>query len=144
MSSRPGFWQFHEMWVSGGPHASCRYLGQKGSGRTQRDHRSVSDGEVLFSDSTSWQEIPMILMALVSTASSSASCEAGVPAQRGEQYSIKLQMKPLYVDWSSGVPRKNFVQQRMPSMRLALEGNFEMWFAKSKSWLRVRPRSLSD
>ena len=52
--------------------------------------------------------IPMILNALVSTACSRESCEVGAPVQRGEQYSIRLWMKALYVVRSSGMPRKDF------------------------------------
>ena len=51
-----------------------------------------SDGRI---DSSSLWEIPIILKALVSTTSSWANCGAGVPAQRGEQYFIKLRMKVL-------------------------------------------------
>ena len=48
----------------------------------------------------------MIVKAFASTLSK--VCEAGEPAQRGDQYFIKLQMKALYVDRSSDVPRKDF------------------------------------
>ena len=68
----------------------------------------------------------MILKALVSMVSSQTMCEAGEPAQRGEQYSIKLQTKALYVVRSSGGLRKDFARRRMPSRQLALEANFEM------------------
>ena len=43
------------------------------------------------------QEIPIAMRALLSTASNRRRCEAGAPPQRGEQYSIKLQMKALWV-----------------------------------------------
>jgi len=50
----------------------------------------------------------MTLNALVSTVSSRTRCEAGEPAQKGEQSSAKLQMKALAGDLISGVPRKDF------------------------------------
>ena len=59
--------------------------------------------------------------------------------QSGEQYSIKLQMKALSVDRSSGVPKKDFEQWKLPSWQLVLEANFEMWFAQEISWQIVRP-----
>ena len=40
--------------------------------------------------------MPMILNALVTTAWSRERCKAGAPAQRREQYSIRLRMKALY------------------------------------------------
>ena len=65
-------------------------------------------------------------------------------AQRGEQYSIRLQPKALNVVRSSGVPRKDFARLRMLSRRLALEASLEMWLSHERSWQIVRPRSLNE
>ena len=86
----------------------------------------------------------MILEVLFSTASTWARCEAEGPAWREEQCSIKLQKMALQVERSSDVPRNDFVWWRMPSRRRASEANFEMWFDQEKSWLIVRPMSMSD
>ena len=68
-----------------------------------------------YIDLASSREIPIILKALVSMFASSAIVEAGEPTQRGEQYSMKLRMKAVYVSKSSGVPRKDFIRWKMPS-----------------------------
>jgi len=51
----------------------------------------------------------MILKALVCTASIGVRCETGTSPEEREKSSTKLHMKPLEVDLSSGVPRKDFV-----------------------------------
>ena len=72
------------------------------------DLPAVRESERPKDSASSWQ-IPMILKALVSTMSSSATSEAGAPPHWGEQYSIRLWIKKsLYMVRRSGVPRKDF------------------------------------
>ena len=52
----------------------------------------------------------MILRALLFMTSRKTKCEAVVPAQRREQYSIKLRMKAVYVVKGSDWPRKDLAK----------------------------------
>ena len=119
---------FHQKGVDCGMCVPCRNLGgkgawtwkeqrvqdQKGGGRREIKHRAVCDGK-MRDPHLHCVEIPMILKALVSKMSSRARCEAGVPSQRGEQYSIRLRMKAFSVDSRSGVRRKDLFRRRIPS-----------------------------
>ena len=111
VSSDPGFGEFHKG-VAVGLCAPCRNLwgtehkNSRGC-KTQKEAILLDtikterpptclrwESESLIDSASSWG-IPVILKALVSMMSSKARCEAGVPAQRGEQYSIELCMEAL-------------------------------------------------
>uniref|UniRef100_A0A8C4QU34 T cell activation inhibitor, mitochondrial n=1 Tax=Eptatretus burgeri TaxID=7764 RepID=A0A8C4QU34_EPTBU len=67
------------------------------------------------------KEIPMILRALLSTASRRALYESGAPAHRGEKYSIKLRMKALQVMEERGCCKLALTQLQQAEGRLALQ-----------------------
>ena len=49
-------------------------------------------------------------------------------------------MKQMEVrSWDS--PRKDFARPKMPSRRLALEANLDLWFTQQRSWLTVKSNS---
>jgi len=102
----PGFWEFNKKRVTGRWCVLCKNLGgtepREGRGcKTKKEvveYRKTTEIESNRSrHSGSSCEIPMILRTLFSMASRRARCEAGAPAQRGEQCSIKLRMNALKV-----------------------------------------------
>ena len=115
VSSDSGFWECHEkglLLVDHVCHAETwegvdkaqkeqRVLDQKGRWntikKTERPLTCLWWRSDKPNDSASAREILMILKALVSMVSRWESCEAVLPAQMGEQYSIKLWMKALQV-----------------------------------------------
>jgi len=106
VSSDSGFLEFLEKEIDGGPCVPCKNLGgtepREGRGcKTKKEvveYRKTTEIESNRSrHSGSSCEIPMILRTLFSMASRRARCEAGAPAQRGEQCSIKLRMNALKV-----------------------------------------------
>ena len=111
--------------------------GRRGDGRRQTDYQPASCERVTQS--------------LIAGDTNDLKClgfhsvkarEVGAAAHRGEQYSIRLWTKALFVVRSSGVPRKDFARWRMP--RLAFEASLKMWLSQERSWKIVRPRSLNE